>query len=177
MAAITLMVSFDIDQESEQLNWSFLDAEGRPIVRPKGQETGTIAFKAGDAIALQVVAYSYKKALRGAHIIDCHLMTRPLLYSKRQNPEFAGEYPYPSPFFNPATQLDGQGATASFGNGATAGTPSRMSWSSPVVMLCLNEGRWDTSFIMTVAIETADGLDYRVFAFDPECQVGTGAMP
>jgi hypothetical protein len=30
---------------------------------------------------------------------------------------------------------------------------------------------------MTVAIETARGLEYRVFSFDPETQVGTGAIP
>jgi hypothetical protein len=30
---------------------------------------------------------------------------------------------------------------------------------------------------MTVAIETAHGLEYRVFSFDPEGQVSTGAIP
>ncbi|TQK05374.1 hypothetical protein [Herbaspirillum sp. SJZ107] len=30
---------------------------------------------------------------------------------------------------------------------------------------------------MTVAIKRANGLEYRVFAFDPEAQVGSGAGP
>jgi hypothetical protein len=177
MAAICLMVSFDINQESEKLNWSFLDAERRPIPKDTGLETGLFVFKAGDTFELNVVAKSYDNELSNVHIIDCHLITRPILHSKRVQPQIAGEYPYPSPFFDPDTYLEGQGATASFGNGAASGSPAVMSWDSPQQLTCRNEGRWQTSFIMTVAIETGSGLEYRVFSFDPETQVGTGAVP
>jgi hypothetical protein len=177
MAAICLMVSFDINQESEKLNWSFLDAERRPISKKDGVETGLFVFEAGDTFELNVVAKSYDGQLSNAHIIDCHLITRPIMHSKRVHPKIAGEYPYPSPFFDPDTWIEGQGATASFGGGVASGSPALMSWDSPHKLTCRNEGRWQTSFIMTVAIETMGQLEYRVFSFDPETQVGTGAVP
>lgn len=172
-----LRVSFDINQESERLNWTFLDAEHQPMRKPDGQETGLFVFEAGETIRLNVVANSYLGTLSGVHIIDCHLISRPILHSKRVHPEIAGEYPYPSPFFDPLATLDGQGATSSFGHGAALGSARSMSWDSEVELVYRNEGRWQTAFIMTVAIETTTGLEYRVFGFDPECQVGTGAVP
>jgi hypothetical protein len=173
-----LMVSFDICQESERLDWTFLDAEHQPVQKSTGLETGQFLFEAKDRMRLNVVANSYQETLKGVHIIDCHLINRPVMYSKRGNPDhIAGKYPYPSPFFNPAAMLNGQGATSSFGQGAATGTPLRMTWDSDIALTYLNKGRWQMSFIITVAIETANGLEYRVFSFDPEAQVGTGAVP
>lgn len=172
-----LMVSFDICQESEKLDWAFLDSHHRPIEKAKGVETGLFVFEENDQMRLNVVANSYLGELSAVHIIDCHLAHRPMMYSKRVSPEFAGRYPYPSPFFNPAERLNGQGATNNFGHGEAKGTPQQMTWDSEVELIYRNKGRWDMSFIMTVAIETSRGLDYRVFSFDPETNVGSGSIP
>ncbi|MFY0574393.1 hypothetical protein ACN28S_08585 [Cystobacter fuscus] len=41
--------------------------------------------------------------------------------------------------------------------------------------IILNEGRWKTSLMMTVATTRLDGTaSCRVFTFDPETQVGNG---
>jgi hypothetical protein len=173
-----LMVSFDICQESERLDWTFLDSEHQPVQKSTGLETGQFVFDANDTMRLNVVANSYLNQLTSVHIIDCHLVHRPVMFSSRGNPaQLAGRYPYPSPFFNPATMVNGQGATFSFGQGQASGTASQMSWDSDVALTILNQGRWQISFTMTVAIETAKGLEYRVFSFDPEGQVSTGAIP
>jgi len=172
-----LMVSFDICQESEKLNWTFLDSEHQPVEKSKGVETGLFVFEAGETMRLNVVANSYLEELVGVHIIDCHLINRPIMYSKRVTPHVAGEYPYPSPFFDPAEPLNGQGATSSFGHGEAQGSRMKMTWDSDVELIYRNKGRWQMSFIMTVAIERANGLEYRVFSFDPEAQVGSGSIP
>lgn len=172
-----LRVSFDINQESEKLDWSFLDAEHQPLHPSTGVETGLFVFEAGDQMRLNVVANSYNEELKAVHIIDCHLINRPILYSQRVSPALAGRYPYPSPFFDPARPLDGQGATADFGHGQARGGPLKMSWDSEVELIYRNMGRWQMSFIITVAIERGDGLEYRVFSFDPEGQVNNGSTP
>ena len=172
-----LMVSFDICQESDQLNWTFLDAQHQPLDPSKGVETGLFVFEACDRMRLNVVANSYREELVGVHIIDCHLTNRPIMYSRRVTPHLAGQYPYPSPFFDPAELLNGQGATSSFGHGAAQGSRMTMIWDSDVELVYRNKGRWQMSFIMTVAIERANGLEYRVFSFDPEAQVGSGSVP
>jgi hypothetical protein len=172
-----LMVSFDICQESEKLNWAFLNSEHQPVEKSKGVETGLFVFEAGETMRLNVVANSYLDELVGVHIIDCHLINRPIMYSRRVTPHVAGEYPYPSPFFDPAEPLNGQGATSSFGHGEAQGSRMKMTWDSDVELIYRNKGRWQMSFIMTVAIERANNLEYRVFSFDPEANVGTGAIP
>jgi hypothetical protein len=172
-----LMVSFDICQQSEKLNWTFLNADHQPVEKSKGMETGLFVFQTGERMRLNVVANSYLEELVGVHIIDCHLITRPILYAKRAAPELAGEYPSPSPFFDPAQPINGQGATSSFGHGAAQGGRMKMSWDSEVELVYRNKGNWQMSFIMTVAIERANGLEYRVFSFDPEASVGDGSRP
>jgi hypothetical protein len=173
-----LKVSFDISQESERLDWTILDSDHQPVKPSTGLETGQFVLDDHDTLRLNVVANSYLEQLSSVHIIDCHLIHRPVMFSRRGNSgHLAGKYPYPSPFFNPATMVNGQGATSSFGQGQASGTPSQMSWDSDVAFTILNQGRWQMSFVMTVAIETAKGLEYRVFSFDPETQVGTGSVP
>lgn len=173
-----LMVSFDICQDSEKLDWAFLDSNHQPVEKSKGVETGLFVFKAGDRMRLNVVANSYLEELTGVHIIGCHLINRPILYSKGITPpQLAGTYPYPSPFFDPAQPLNGQGATSSFGHGQAHGGPMMMTWDSELEVIYRNKGRWEMSFVMTVAIERAHGLEYRVFSFDPEANVGDGVTP
>lgn len=177
MATNYLKVTFDISQESEKLNWVFLDADRQPMHKADGAETGLYVFEGGESLGLNVVANSYKEELLGVHIIDCHLIHRPILHAKSVHPDLAGEYPYPSPFFDPTAMVDGQGATSSFGHGVGQGSARQMTWNSPIELNYRNQGRWHTAFILTVAIQTRKGTSYRVFYFDPECQVGTGAVP
>lgn len=142
-------------------------------------DTGLFVFQAGDTLTLRVEANSYKKLLTSARIIDAQLITQPRTFCARMNPELAGKFPYPSPYFDPALPLDEQGAVTSFGTGDASGDASKMSWTSPLVQTYRNKGRYKTSFYLTVELSssTKDTKDYRVFYFDPECDVGSGAVP
>jgi hypothetical protein len=115
-------------------------------------------------------------------VIDSHLMCKPRLFSAMANAEHAGKYPYPSPFFDPALELAGQGGTVSFGTGPgplgfALDEVGTQKWTSPVTYTCINQGSWSLRFSMTVAITRGSAVTYRVFTFDPECQIGTGALP
>jgi hypothetical protein len=184
-SALTLVVSFDIDQEGQRLDWYFEDAHGNPIPVDQGKETGIFPLLQDNVIGTRVEVSGCTPTPDKVAIINCHLITRPTLFSARQikqsslDPSYAGTYPYPSPFFIPENSEGGEGATVSFGTGvATMGDePGTMAWTSKSSYRCVNQGRWNLFFIMTAAISRDGKTSYRVFSFDPECQVGTGAVP
>jgi hypothetical protein len=171
MAAITLTVDFDIHQISQRLNWAFEAPDQPPIPPGTGMNTGLIPFKQGDTMTLVVQGNSIDPGLpqlESLEIVDAYFITSPILYSKRAHPLQAGEYPAPSPF-------QGRNAVISVGGGVASGTPSQMTWQADGALECRNLGRWEASLILTAKITTADGVMHRVFSFDPECEVGTGA--
>lgn len=174
--AVALIVRFDINQSSTQLAWQFL-RNGLPIPDPDNAQTGLLSLDQNETVSVTVKAMSDDAELLGISILDCHVMTRPMLYSRRLHPEFAGEFPLPSPFFDISVPTMGMGANTNLGGGAALGDSSAKLWQSAVPLVCLNLGHWDTSFMVTVAIERPTGMDYRVFTFDPETQVGNGAVP
>jgi hypothetical protein len=169
MRDVTLTVVFDIDQDSQLLQWAFT-ADGKPITG-QGVETGLLAFQCGDKISLVAHAKSKNGVLKQVQIQDCQVVTTPRAFTKRENPERAGEFAEPSPFSD-------QYAVVSFGNGIAEGNNSEAKWQSDVVMQCTNEGRWEMSLIMTTAISrsgaTVEAAERRVFGFDPELEVGVG---
>jgi hypothetical protein len=176
-----LLLAFDIDQESQRLNWSF-QRDGHPEPKGDGLDTGMFGFKKGDIVTLLVVGKSYLGRQANLQILDSHYITRPILNSRTTHPKSAGEYPLPSPFFG--EQQDGHvhGACVSFGHGTAEVLPEAMIWPSEKSFVCMVDGRWDTSFVMTTKISywTVDNEiveRFRVFTFDPETEVGTGAIP
>jgi hypothetical protein len=169
MRKVVLTVTFDIDQDSQLLQWAFT-ADGKPITG-QGVETGLLAFECKDQLSLVVVANSKKETLNQVTIEGCHLITTPRAFTKRQNPERAGEFAEPSPF-GPC------GAVVAFGTGTIEGSGTQATWQPDVSFDCSHLGRWEMSFIMTTSISRTDDAsgspERRVFGFDPECEVGMG---
>jgi len=170
MASITLNVQFDIGQESQQLNWYFNDSHGKINPNTGGPKTGLLSFRPGDTLTLAISAESSDGQLENVSVIDCNLITLPMLATwNTPNP---GTYPLPSPCFEAGS---GVGSTVSF-MPVTAGSPSakRQTFTGKTVALN-NLGRWKLTFMLTVAItEVSGATNYRVFMFDPECDVGNG---
>lgn len=171
MRDVLLTVTFDIDQDSQLLRWAFT-ADGEPITG-QGVETGLLAFKIDDKLSVNVIATSDKETLESVHIDGCHFITLPRAFTKRENPKRAGEFPEPSPF-------NEYGAVIDLGNGKCQGhSPTTVKqWQPDVPLQCDNLGRWELSFILTTTITRKNGdllsREQRVFAFDPEVEVGDG---
>jgi hypothetical protein len=179
---ITLVISFSIDQESDRPDWVFEDAEGNKLPIGKDKDTGMFCLERDWVVGLRVegAGHEMMPSPFSFEVLNCHLITKPKLFSWRANPEHAGRYPYPSPFFDPQSIPVGQGAVVDFGYGQSqAGADGTQQWTSLFTYHCRNEGSWDVRFVMTVAIDMpgTPAPQYRVFTFDPETQVGAGTLP
>jgi hypothetical protein len=171
MRNVLLTAIFDIDQDSQLLSWAFT-VDGKPI-SGQGVETGLLAFQKDDKLSVTVIATSEQDPLGSVHIDGCHLITIPRAFTKRENPERAGEFPEPSPFNEYGAVVDlGSGECEGFGK------TTAKQWQSNVPMQCDNIGRWEMSFVITTTIVRNQGglatSEQRVFAFDPEFEVGNG---
>lgn len=170
MRNVLLTVTFDIDQDSQLLSWAF-SADGKPI-SGQGVETGLLAFQKDDQLSVTVIATS-ETALGSVRIDGCHMITIPRAFTKRENPERAGEFPEPSPF-------NEYGAVIDLGNGECEGhgQTTAKQWQPDVPLTCDNIGRWEMSFVLTTTITRTEGglapCEQRVFLFDPEFEVGNG---
>lgn len=170
MRNVLLTVTFDIDQDTQLLRWAFT-ADGKPI-SGQGVETGLLAFQKDDRLSVTVIAQS-ETELDSVHIDGCHFITLPRAFTKRENPERAGEFPEPSPF-------NEYGAVIDLGSGECLGhSPTFVKqWQPDVPLQCDNVGRWELSFVLTTTITKKNGglleREQRVFAFDPEVEVGNG---
>jgi len=168
MRDVILTATFDIDQDSQLLRWAFT-VDGKPI-SGDGVETGLLAFALNDQLTVKVLAKSKNRTLEQVAINSCHLVTTPLAFTKRENPDRAGEFPEPSPFGD-------QYAVVNLGSGIceSVSESSAALWQSDLRLCCDNLGRWELSFIITTNIVHTDGMvERRVFEFDPECEVGPG---
>ena len=171
MRDISLTVIFDIDQDSQLLQWAFT-ADGQPI-SGQGIETGLLAFQLEDRLSVTVVAKSEQGSLDSVHIDGCHFISIPRPFSKRENPERAGEFPEPSPFNDYGAVIDlGSGECEGYGETAVK------QWTPDLALQCDNIGRWELSFVMTTTITRNQGglapREQRVFGFDPELEVSAG---
>lgn len=170
MRDVQLTVTFDIDQDSQLLRWAFT-ADGKPI-SGQGVETGLLAFQLDDRLSVTVIATS-ENDLNSVYIDGCHFITIPRAFTKRENPERAGEFPEPSPF-------NEYGAVINLGSGECQGHSPTMvkQWQPTLPLQCDNIGRWELSFVLTTTITRENGglseREQRVFAFDPEVEVGNG---
>jgi hypothetical protein len=169
MREVILTATFDIDQDSQLLRWSFL-ADGKPI-SGDGVETGLLAFQVNDSLNVRVVANSKNRTLRQVDINSCHIITTPLAFTKREDPDRAGEFPDPSPFGDEYAVID-----LGYGTCENDAELAKGIWNAKLPLQCDNTGRWELSFIITVTIAYSSGhVERRVFEFDPECEVGAGA--
>lgn len=178
--AMHLEASFDIDQVSDQLMWRFVrfDEHGEKI---HGKEAGMINFTVGEKFYVNVIAGNVNP-IAGVKIINCVLITKPFIY--QCGPEQPTIYAPPSPF-----NADKLGAIV----GACVTLPAEQFKPGPADDVakyyrkvqhwdgCLTvggfEGRWDISFVLTVQIARADGVnELRVFSFDPEGEVSNGGV-
>ncbi|WP_228896149.1 hypothetical protein [Pseudoduganella aquatica] len=172
MRDVILNVTFDIDQDTQLLRWNF-EADGKPIAG-QGVETGLLAFQLADKLSVNVIAECKSSEYTAdVHIDGCHFITIPRAFTKRENPERAGEFPEASPF-------NDYGAVISLGSGDCVGHPPTTVklWQPDLPMQCDNLGRWELSMVLTTTITRNQGglthREQRVFAFDPECEVGMG---
>jgi hypothetical protein len=175
---ITLVISFATAQESDRPDWVFEDAEGNKLPIGKDKDTGIFCLGSDWEVGLRVETNDPEHV--EFDVLNCHLITKPKLFSVRANAAYAGRYPYPSPFFDPESNLVGQGAAVDFGSGQSqAGAQGKPQWTSIATYPCINEGSWDMRFVMTVALYVpgTEYPQYRVFTFDPETQVGAGTLP
>eukprot|EP01034_Spumella_vulgaris_P024017 gene24016-biopygen20801 len=166
---VILYITFDIDQDSQLLNWSFT-LNGKPITGD-GVETGLLAFVKGDTLQVNATAKSQNGNLAQISINDCYIITVPRVITRREDPEQAGQFAPPSPFSR-------ENAVVNLGTGSFEGNNMEAIWRCEVPLECTNQGRWELSFIMTTTIDRiGDKLgqgERRVFDFDPECEVGGG---
>ncbi|MES2153368.1 MAG: hypothetical protein V4508_26605 [Pseudomonadota bacterium] len=167
-----LKVSFDVDQTSGELDWEF-----SPGSRPySGRHAGSILLQPGELLHLQVDGnggpHSGFEAFR---IVECCLMTRP--QPTQIGPKLPTLFSAPSPFVG-----DGAASYAfplEFDCSPLRTMPDgslRMTqhWSG-ALQVDQPPGRWDLSFLITVAIaRDADEPLLRVYSFDPESEVGDG---
>lgn len=171
MRDVLLTATFDVDQDSQLLSWNFT-VDGKPITG-QGKETGLLAFQKDDRLSIAVIAESDTIPLGTVTIDGCHLITIPRVFSKRENPERAGEFPEPSPF-------NEYGAVIDLGRGECLGHGETLAkqWQPDLLLTCDNVGRWELSFVLTTTISQNQGglisSEQRVFTFDPELEVGNG---
>jgi hypothetical protein len=170
---VSFKVSFDVDQIGGNLVWRATDAlDQRNLFVTLGKHAGSVHFEPLDQVFIEVAAFGRLGKFRESTILDCALLTMPHLGYDRWSP--------PSPFSNDAASLNIKDFS-----------PTEM-YEDPVQDLSIGiqrallpltviqkSGRWDLSMLLTVQIvqETPEGktVEVRVFAFDPESEVGTGA--
>lgn len=174
MKNTTLIVSFDANQNSSNLNWKFSRAG---TIVPMGSHThaGAYVFQSGDTLGVQITASQSNFA--NITLVDCHLIHMPLR-NPRDTPDASqiGLYPAASPFFMPNDRIFGS-AVINLPASAFSITPvlnGVQNWNLNRQMQFQQPGAWEMSFIMTVKISTSTGAIYRVFGFDPEVQVTPG---
>jgi hypothetical protein len=180
-SAMVLEANFDIDQDSNLLEWYYerSDGDGNPI---EGRDAGSIYFTVGEKFFVQVKGGS-KVLFEGFDILDCSLVSNPMIY--RCAPGERTVYALPSPFLPrvpgavmPATV---QLLPSQFATGLVKPTKDyyqiTQNWNDSLTV-GETTARWDMAFYLTVRIRRTDRApELRVFWFDPETTVGTGIQP
>ena len=172
-STVTLRVSFDAAQISSALVWHAIEGDPtRNAYKSQGRHAGALHFEQGDLFQIELLAYGDLGQLVGIELVDASIITMP---HTSLNTGSA-----PSPFAS-------DHAVVHVGN-----------WSKPklqeqadqmrVGFECHTElplqvtqvtGRWELSLVVTVRLLRPDGArsELRVFAFDPDSEVGTGGDP
>ncbi|MFL6658124.1 MAG: hypothetical protein ACJ8GW_08645 [Massilia sp.] len=184
-----LRADFDINQVGADLEYRFTrtDHEGNPL---KGKDAGSIYFTTGETFFLQVGGGGKRllgtaQPFKSFTILDACLITRPQL--ALYGPGLPTKFSPPSPF---VAKHGGGGKNATLHFTESKFKPwigtqplsddyyeQVLAWDDHLVVGDI-PGRWDLSFVITVAITWNDNtVTERVFGFDPEGSVGTGMTP
>jgi hypothetical protein len=175
---ITLTVGFDVEQTTDTLQYRFTspdNAQPNPIT---GLYASEIYFGEGDIVHLEILGGGAEERFSGFKIIDCCLITRPLV--TQAGPRVATRHASPSPFMQSigATYnfpLDFSASMHVYECGEKKYRVVTHGWKRTLdVAQC--PGRWKLSLVVTVVIEGGPDSQQqvRVFSFDPEGQVGPG---
>jgi hypothetical protein len=175
---ITLTVGFDVEQTTDTLQYRFTspdNAQPNPIT---GLYASEIYFGEGDIVHLEILGGGAEGRFKGFKIIDCCLITRPLV--TQAGPQIVTRHAPPSLFMQAigATYnfpLDFSSDMQVYEDGAKKYRVVTHRWKR-TLDVAQSAGRWKLSLVVTVVIEGGpDGQQQvRVFSFDPEGQVGPG---
>jgi hypothetical protein len=171
---VYLSVGFDADQISNQLVYSFVSSDGKPPLHPTGLYEGEIVFNKDEVFHIRVLGSGRTETYSGFQVIDCCLITCPMVVSAEfgKTPRYAA----PSPF------LEQTGASYKLPLEFTADDKTdnknrvvKQDWKQ-TLDVGNAEGRWKMSMYLTVRIFRGPDMqdETRVFMFDPETEVGSG---
>ena len=174
-----LSVHFDVDQITNQLDYSFTSCDGTADPR-HGPYMGGVHFQQGQHVYLDVTCCgSEKSGFTSFQIVDCCIISVPQL--TQTGPKVPTVYSPPSPFLQAvgatySLPLDFEAKILLGEQGDPAQPPLRrilQEWKHNLDVGYAT-GRWELSFVMTVRIMRGEGVqpELRVFSFDPESSVG-----
>lgn len=172
----TLSVRFDADQTSSLLQWTLHEPDGDPR-QPSGTNAGALHFHQGESLTLEVIGGgSAESGFTSFQIIDCCIITTPLLVSCGAG--LKTRYARPSPFLQSvgASYPMALDFVSRLEPGDSGYRQITQSWKE-TLDIGHSSGRWEISFNVTVMLfrGPADPVEVRVFQFDPEGAVGSGA--
>ncbi|MGF6117485.1 hypothetical protein ABIE30_003986 [Janthinobacterium lividum] len=174
-----LSVHFDVDQITNQLDYSFTSCDGTADPR-HGPYMGGVHFQQGQHVYLDVTCCgSEKSGFTSFQIVDCCIISVPQL--TQIGPKVPTVYSPPSPFLQAvgatySLPLDFEAKILLGEQGDPAQPPLRrilQEWKHNLDVGYAT-GRWELSFVLTVRIMRGEGVqpELRVFSFDPESSVG-----
>lgn len=168
---LLLRVSFDVDQNSDQLVWNIFESvPGDPSAfKRTGVHAGALHFEKDDQLSVEVIAYGRPVTFDNFTITDATLITLPQSYYARASA--------PSPFDSTHATFDLDNFSPS--TCAVREVDLRACTARCATTLTVNEeiGVWKFSMVLTTVItkKKLTGETYqetRVFAFDPIIEVG-----
>lgn len=172
---LILRVSFDAQQVSSLLDWTFT-----PASQAKGNASaGSMQLYGGQVLQVEVTGFgSVASGFSGFDVVDACMLTQPQLVRLGGN--------QPALFAAPSMFEGVRSAThhlhGRFNDVATpapvAGTVCRAKVWDGSLAVATQAGRWDLSLVLTVHLHgVPQAQAQRVFYFDPETQVGDGSIP
>lgn len=167
-----ITVTFDVAQGGDRLCWSAkADDGGSDCYKKSGKHAGSIHWEPGESIFLEIRSLGDRASYIGFTIVSVTLIAIP-----RES--------------QVAQLLAGDSATGTW----TAADFDLLPHSSPnlerlevayrgkvplPIAATIKAGIWELSMVLTVKVNRHDDVcdQARIFRFDPEVQIGTGAEP
>ncbi|HBK55069.1 MAG TPA: hypothetical protein DDZ76_02085 [Xanthomonadales bacterium] len=172
-----LSVSYDVDQISGALLWRISEDDGtRNLLKATGPHAGSVHLVKGDQVFVDVYSTGLAETLIKTRVLNAYLISIP----HTSGMAFCA----PSLFSNDSAVI----SVGDWGKLRPVEPPDPVEdrkyfvqRSKQPLIVIQQDGRWELSLVITVAIETngPDGKSekIRVFSFDPEAEVGTGTEP